>query len=364
MIAFYILILFITVMLSNAAEVLGNSEDPQRRKWKPILIFVLIFFLCFISGFRYMNYYLSDEYNYRVEVNNSIGMTLGNYISDRTEPVFAIMQWIAGNIFHSDQVLIFFTSVVTITSLVLYLLKNSKNFTMTMFLFIAGNFYFTTWNIVRQCLAAAIIVWCIELAQKKKIIPYMILVVLASGIHLSAWICIPLYFIFRKQKLDKSGLVIALASIIFFLYFDDILRAVLSDNDTYGHYISQYETSGYGTSIFRILAWMIPYVLILYKHEYFEKVLGIKAQLMFCVILAAGVNLLSYRYVFVARIGVYFSYPALCVVSSVPDAFDERTARFVTYMMCLLYFLFGCYQMRVGSAYHNMLLENISGVLH
>ncbi len=359
----YLITLVVSCFFAYQAQQEGWTAEDGSRHLNIKFVVCLIVFLCIISGFRYMNYYQSDEYNYRVMVDGMKGIPFFDNFDFSQEWGSYVLYWISANIFNTNQFLIFIAAVITNVSFVIFFMKNTQSFLMVIFLYIAGGAYFTSMNILRQYMAVGIILWCLELANKRKIIYYIILVFLAASIHQSAWLMLPMYLVFRKKRFDKSVLVIVAITLVLFMNFQSIMSSVLSAGSSYDHYLENILSGGYGVKLLRILAWMLPYGLLLWRIKYCENVLNIKPIVLFSVLISACISIVSYKYVFFARIDAYFSIPALCAVSRVPYLFEERSRRIVNLAMGILFFLFGCYQMSGFSTYHNILFENISGVL-
>lgn len=359
----YLITLVVSCFFAYQAQRTGKIDENGNRYLNIKYVTWVIIFLCIVSGFRYMNYYQSDEYNYRVMVDGMKGISFFENFDFRQEWGSYILYWVSANIFNTNQFLIFIAAVITNVSLVIFFMRNTKSFFMVIFLYITGGAFFTSMNILRQYMAVGIIVWCLELARKRKIIYYVLLVFLAASIHQSAWLMLPMYFVFRKNKIDKSAIIIIVATLILFINFQTIMTTILSTKLIYDSYLENILSGGYGVKIIRILAWLVPYGLILWKGKYCEEVLNIKSNLLFSVLISACISIISYQYVFFARIDAFFAIPALCVVSRVPYLFEERSRCIVKMAMVVLFFLFGYYQMKGFSPYHNILFENISGVL-
>lgn len=359
----YLITLVVSCFLAYLAQQEAWMDEYGNKHLNLKYVVCLIVFLCIVSGFRYMNYYQSDEYNYRIMVDSLRGAPFLYNLNFSEEWGSYIIYWISANIFHSNQFLIFIAAVITNVSFVVFFMKNTQSFFMVIFLYVSGGAYFTSMNVLRQYLAVGIVIWCLELANKRKFIYYTILVFFAASIHQSTWLMLPMYLVFRKKRIDKSAVVIIIATLILFMNFQTVMSSVLSMGSTYDHYLENILSDGYGVKLIRILAWLLPYGLLIWKSKYCGEILKIKPTLLFSVLISACISIVSYKYVFAARIDTFFAIPALCAVSRIPYLFEERSRRIVKFAMVILFFLFGCYQMSGFSPYHNILLENISGVL-
>lgn len=359
----YLITLVISCYLAYQAEKTGWRDKENKLYFNKRYVALLIIFLCVVSGFRYMNYYQSDEYNYRQMVDAMKGVPFKINFSFEAEWISQMLYWISANIFKSNQSLILIAAIITNVSLVIFFSRHVKSLSLVIFLYIAGGAYFTSMNIIRQYMAVAIIVWCYDLAKKKKMILYFLLVILATGIHQSAWLMLPMYFVFRKKRLDGSAIFIIVAALFVFMNFQTIMSSMLIEGSTYDHYLADILSGGYGVKLIRILVWLVPYFLLIIKFRYCEKNIRMDTTILFATLISVCVSIVSYKYVFFARIDVYFSVPALCGVAYVPELFEEKSRRIVLMAMVILFFAFGCYQMRMFSPYHNILFEEISGVL-
>lgn len=359
----YLVTLVISCCLAYQAERTGWRDERNKLHFNKRYVVILIIFLCVVSGFRYMNYYQSDEYNYRQMVDAMKGIPFKINFGFEEEWISQMLYWISANIFKSNQFLILIAAIITNVSLVIFFSRHVKSLSLVIFLYIAGGAYFTSMNIIRQYMAVAIIVWCYDLARKKKLILYFLLVILAAGIHQSAWLMLPMYFVLRKKRLDWSTVFIIAATLFVFINFQTIMSAMLTTGSTYDHFLEDMLSGGYGVKAIRILVWLVPYSLLIIKFKYCEKKIGVDSSILFSALISSCIGIISYKYVFFARIDFYFSIPALCGVSYVPDLFKEKSKRVVIMAMVILFFAFGCYQMQMFSTYHNILFEEISGVL-
>lgn len=86
--------------------------------------------------------------------------------------------------------------------------EESDNIPLSIFLLVCMGYYFCFMNGVRQMLATSILIFSIRYIRKRKKVSFIICVLLASLIHLSALIFIPIYYIY-DLKLSKMKIMIA-----------------------------------------------------------------------------------------------------------------------------------------------------------
>ena len=361
----YLITIFGAVFLAYCAE-----KWPSQRKSEinPTLnrfwLLALILFLIIISGYRYQNYDNSDEYGYRYMVLFTMGESFNwSKISLSSEWLFDVLVWISANVFESDQALILLCAVITNVLIVLFFAKYAKTFWFSIFLYITSGAFVSSMNVLRQYLSLAIILWCYPLAKRRKVIPYVLLVGVAAFFHQSAWIMLPVYFILRRKKFDIGTVFILFAAILLLINFEGIMALVLP-NTLYDHYLDNILSGHYGVKLIRVAAWLVPYLILLCRHDFFHKRCDVDYSVLYAALVAACIAVISTQYVLVARIESYFSLVTFLAIPRIPYLFSNNGSRnFVRNAMLLLFFLFGMHQYSVAPEYHNVLFENISGVL-
>ena len=122
-------------------------------------------------------YLISDANIYRSE----FGFSLLTYL----------ISFVTGNPFVYAAVIAVF--MVGLTALVLY--RDCPKPWVGMFIFVAFNFFGNTLSYLRQSLAIAIFLFAIRYIKEKRIVPYMLLVLLAASFHNSLLLMIPIYFL-------------------------------------------------------------------------------------------------------------------------------------------------------------------------
>lgn len=135
------------------------------------------------------------------------------------------------------------------------LIKNnvSDNYIGVSFLIFLINPYLFLMNLsaIRQSIAIALFIIAVYFSKKRKIIPYIVLILLATLFHKSAIILLPFYFWANGKKVKKWHIIAILAVIVFLFFtpdkFNDLITYFLEffDDKTYNHYFSE----GTGNSI-------------------------------------------------------------------------------------------------------------------
>lgn len=183
------------------------------------------------------------------------------------DPGYDIFQKLIQYIIPSYQLFLFAIAIIFFSSLGNFILKNTSSLTDAMFAFVLYSalfysFYSLTGH--RQTLATAATLYGFELIKKQKLLPFLILILIASTIHRSCLIFIPFYFISKIKKVKQLFTLAILILPVLFIYKNNISGML----KIWGGY-SNYEIyEGAGTYTFTALLvlialigrWRIDYV--------------------------------------------------------------------------------------------------------
>lgn len=325
-----------------------EKESPKRK----IFLFLLIFFLILISGFRVDGTVESDEWNYRYMFDGYIGKSFDSIkLNLFKEPGFKILIWSLSRIGFSNQSLIFVTAAFTITVFMFFIHQYSNNFFLASFIFVAGGNFFTSMNIIRQYFAIAIILLGFRWIIKGKFIRFLPYVFIASLFHVSAWIMAFYYFFLNIKKLEKKMIPVLIIAIIIMVNFSKLMEGL--EGTAYEGYQSSYIISGYGVSTIRIIFWVMFAIFIFANRKKENKNEKIVMQIKNGYYLSTLLLVLAKVYVYITRL----DYTSLCnsiMISEIPTVFTKRSEKIVEIAIMGIFFIYGYYQVVVVGGYNNM----------
>ncbi|MFZ5986468.1 MAG: EpsG family protein [Bacillota bacterium] len=171
----------------------------------------------------------------------------------RYELGFTVLCKVLSYISREPQLLLIVTSLFSSYSIGRFIYKNSCNVVLSSYLFITLNIYADYLNLMRQVIALSIILFGIEYLKEKKIIRFVLFVVIASLFHQSALFVLVVIF-FVKIKYSKLSFPITLmTSIIGFLIFNRLFLFAVKILSKYASYEdSVYASSNYFGMIFNV----------------------------------------------------------------------------------------------------------------
>ena len=249
----------------------------------------------------------------------------------------------------------FFTVIaaIQIGCLVYIYRKYSKNYWLSIFLFVASTDYLS-WmhNGMRQFLAATLIFACIPLMAKKKYIAMALVVVLASQIHLSALIVLPFILIVNGRAWNIRT-IIFIGGVIVSAFFLDRITGFLADAMEDTAYSGNIEIflNDDGTNILRVLFYSVPAMMSLLFRPSIDAeddpLINVCANL---AIIAAGFYVFSFftSGVLIGRLPIYFSLSNYILIPWMLDkVFDRNSALLVEAGFIGTYIIFFYYQVGV-----------------
>lgn len=324
------------------------------RRWDYLPAIILVLPLAMWAGFRGD---VADTYLYRklfMEESRGLMNIPEILLSDGKDKGFTaltiFLKYFIGN---SDKLYFTIFAVFQMACMCYVFRKYSSDFWISIFLFVASTDY-ASWmfNGMRQFIAVCMIFGCFDLVVKKKYIRMILVILLASLIHGSALMMIPIIFIVQGKPWNFKTILLMLATVIIVLFIDrftPILQDMLADTqygDVMGNEIWAVDD---GTNIIRVLVYSVPAIISLVGRKYLDQANNTAINICVnCSIVTAALYAVS-----AVTSGIYIGrlpiYTTLMGYMSLPwlikHMFDRDSARLVKVAMIVLYVAFYCYQM-------------------
>ena len=330
-------------------DVLGN----RRERWS--VPAVLIFLLPLIWWCAYRSLDFGDTRFYYDEFRRAPSSLSGlfAYVSSQArDPWYYGFSAIIKSLISSNYHVYFgIIGAVQLFCLGLVYRKYSRNFWLSMFLFVASTDY-TAWmfNGARQFLAASIVFVTLPLVVKKKYLPAVLLILLASRFHRSALVALPIIFIVQGRAWNSRTLLVIAATIVavaFVEEFTGFLDSSLQDTQ-YENVVTDWTTGqDDGTNALRVLVYSVPTILAFIWRGVLRETDSPLIHL--CVnmsIVSTGVYIVSMftSGIFIGRLPIYFSlYNYILLPWEIRHFFKKGTRFLVTICTVVFYLAFYIY---------------------
>jgi len=308
------------------------GQRCERWNWLPALIMAAPYAIW--SGWRVRGFGDTGVYQTRfadVPVGISqIFRYTANASKDRafafTEVVFKTF------VSQSSAIFFFFVAVVQILCIVSIYRKYSRNYWLSMFLFVASTDYLS-WmhNGMRQFLAVALIFAALPLLVEKRYMLMTMVVLLASQFHLTALIFLPFIFIVNGRAWNVRTLGFIAAVIVSVLFLDRVTGFITGamEDTAYEGNINLFLNDD-GTNIMRVLFYSVPAAMAWLFRPYIDRaddpLINVCANLS---VVAAGFYVFSYftSGLIIGRLPIYFSLANYILIPwLITEVFDNASA--------------------------------------
>ena len=306
---------------------------------------------------------IGDTYNYRrgfLNISMDIG-TWGEYLASKTKDTGFSVLTLLIKFFAKDSAVMYFLilAAIQIGCMVYLFRKYSCNYWMSIFIFIASGDYIS-WNFngIRQFTAVMIVYAATDWMLQKKYLRVILVILLASTVHGSSILMIPVVFLVQGKPWNKwmiLGLFVSLIALVYVNQFTDILDVLLQDTQ-YINVVSDWKNFGDdGMNPIRAMVYAVPSVVSLmgFKYIKYENAPVIN----FCVnasIISTAIAIIATGTsgIFIGRLPIYVSLYANCILLpwEVENLFADRIARFVKVGAVFCYLAFFYYQMHFAWA--------------
>lgn len=157
--------------------------------------------------------------------------------------------------------LLFLTSIIVVYCYLTIIKKYSVNYIFSVFLFITLGVYTFFFNGLRQGLAMAIFALAVPYLLEKRLVPYLIIIAIASLFHGTALFMIPFYFLVNLRVKPIYKILATFVGSLFVSRF--LIIYISSSNERYESYGTlDQEGGGYLTLGFYTLIMIILYMII------------------------------------------------------------------------------------------------------
>ena len=337
--------------LPKQKEVLGERTVDR---WQPIAAILMVAPYIVWAGFRKD---FGDTYVYQQGFRNATDNILEIpmlFFNDTKDPGYSafliLMKSILGN---HEEIYFIIIATVQLICIALVFRYYSDHYWTCIFLFVVSTDYLS-WmhNGMRQFLAVTMIFACFGLMVKKKYIPLICMILLASTIHGTAIMMLPIVFIIQGKAWNKKTLLFAIAIVVAIAYIDvftPFLDEMLAETQYSDLVTNEIWTNDDGTNILRVLVYSVPAILSFLGKKYVDAADNPVINLCVnCSIITMALYFLASvsSGIYIGRLPIYTTLQGYIAVPWLIDhMFTKRSAQIIYMGMIGAFLLFFYYQM-------------------
>ena len=162
-----------------------------------------------------------------------------------TEPLFNLLNRFLYHFTQNSYILFAVVAVLLLSFMFLTIFQQSEYLPLSILIFVVSGDFFNSQNQIRQMLATAILLYALKYVYDRNWKHYFLLLLIAAGIHISALLFVPVYFIYGKRVNIKKQIIVYLILGISVPILGKLVLRLISKTK-YGWYIgSMYDTNNF-----------------------------------------------------------------------------------------------------------------------
>lgn len=338
----YILLVILILILPKILKSL------RIEKQKKIYIIIISIVLIFIMGFRNISLGQNDiEVSYYPMYQSINGLNfkaifdLYNY-----DFFFLVLMKLTTLVSDKFQVFLFISSAIFISSISLFIYRESEKPALSFILFLALGIFGFNITILRHSLALSFVIFAYIFLKNKRYIFFSIFVILAMLTHLSSLVIIGLLalLVFKKHRL--THLYLLLIGVFIFSYFWgenflNMLFDIMNINrfDRYANHVETFNLTLYFLNLFLFIVSTILFVFNK-KNMTYQRQCSIRKQFAICTISLVFLNF-SVFFALFFRISMFFGiYTVILLPNVLSEVKNRLYNNLITATVVVLYVIY------------------------
>ena len=250
-----------------------------------------------------------------------------------SEAGFYYTMWLLGHVFKDGQTAIIFSSLVITIATCYFIRHNSVDIPLSLTIYVCLTIFTFNLNGMRQAMAMSICLFAYEFSKERKLIPFVLTVMLAMLFHKTAMCFLPVYILPVLKNSFGNWLFYVFGLVLCLLFVDHIIAGYyeLSGEDYSDNSLAT------GGGLFVILVYVGGIALTLYKTKILNRQ---SARIAFMGALAGLVAYLA-RFIgsaIMERISYYYYYFLILLIPETFRELDEKDYKWVKllFVVCSL----------------------------
>lgn len=311
------------------------SCKKGKSKFKILLSGMILFLLMGLKGASVGN----DTNNYILFFNRMKEVSTLLDPNSRFEIGYQLYSKIIG-LFCGYQALFIITALICIACVLYGIIKSSKNWQYSLFLFVGLRFYYFFLSGLRQSIAVSIIIVAYTFLKQKKTKTYILLVLLASTFHFSALIFLLAVPLSKMNFTYKNVFKILVITLIIYIFFMPILTMLLNYMPNYysGYLVTEAASAN---NLANYIEMLIPIFVLIFiwftgcfkesnsnnvqgERENIEKVNNIDLQLFFLLISSALSFIATKASILDRMVQYYWIFSIITITNAIFSITDSK----------------------------------------
>lgn len=186
------------------------QKNPTSIK-KTIYLAIMFLLLYFVSVFRYG---MGNDYFSYIRIFQEISASDWSIVlNGKYEPLYALITKLIATFTQNPEAMYAIFAALILIPVAYSIKKYSDNVWLSVTVYLCFTFFYTSLSFIRQSLAVSVIILAYGFMKKRKIVPVIILGIIATLIHYTAIVFIPFYLITLIKPTKKYLIIYGSVSI-------------------------------------------------------------------------------------------------------------------------------------------------------
>lgn len=218
---------------------------------------------------------------------------------------------------------------------------------MSIFLLLGMTYFFFFLNGTRQMIGAAFLLASIPYVEKRKFIPFLLMVLIATGFHTTCIVFVAVYFLVYINLGPRMLVVITAIVFVFGKFFADIVNSFLQGMDYYSIYLeSAYAQQRQGYIVLAMNILLVLFATVFYQNENSKFKIYYNLQ-----IIALWASALTGKIVLIDRYRLVFGLASIILVPMTLKGIENKNTKvFCAMAVVVLYFIYAMYTVGVQNS--------------
>lgn len=314
-----------------------KNDKSSKEKFFLFICFVIMFFLV---GFR--SYSSGNDTKTYVEVFKICSTLKWNAVNTllHYDKGYLVFNVLATYFTSNSRIFLLLLSFICNISVYHFVKNNSKNYLVSIILYVSLLFFYSSMTMARQFLSFSIILYSFDFVRKKKVIKFFLLILLASLFHSSAIISLLIYPFYYLKFSHKRAIFMIFISFIIFVFLGRVFNDISSYLNKTTSYIDTLGTVKVANVLYTVVYLIVYVFVVLFLMGRENK----KNNSFYLYITLMGflIYFLSIKISILARAAQYFTIFIIIVIPNIiQDSNNKKEVKsFISIIICVLFILY------------------------
>lgn len=309
-----------------------NNHRIKEKKRKDLFLLICFIIFFILVGFRSFETG-NDTQSYLESFNESISLRWDYLSRTRFESGFAFLEVVIGSITSNNRIFLLIFSALFNISVYFFIKRYSDNYLLSVLMYVCLLFFYFSMTALRQFCAIIIVLFAFRYVKSEKLIPFILLILLATTFHVTSIICLLLYPMYKIGFSRFKSIILILFAIIIMQLLSNMSSGIFSAlgwDYSYDVRMNDYSLANF----LYFLTYFSMFVLSLFLYNRRGNCRDRNIEFYINIFLiSALINLVAMRMNVLARLSDYFT---IFSIIALPNIIHETCIRKKELDMCII----------------------------